>query len=117
MKAVFDNLTIGAGTWAEWEWDRESTVTTEADSIEIEARAARPNTPMQVTDWAQAQREDPELEAALDWCLNDKKKGTSWDQQLEKLKACLGPLKNQPEGKYIVWNADKLTLSGGISYY
>ena len=21
MKAVFDNLTIGAGRWAEWEWD------------------------------------------------------------------------------------------------
>ena len=31
MKAVFDNLTMGAGRWAEWEWDRESTVTTEAD--------------------------------------------------------------------------------------
>ena len=21
MKAVFDNLTMGAGRWAEWEWD------------------------------------------------------------------------------------------------
>ena len=35
MKAVFDNLTVGAGRWAEWEWDQESTVTTKADSIEI----------------------------------------------------------------------------------
>ena len=48
---------------------------------------------MHITDWAQAQREDPKLETALDWCLNDKKKGTPWAQQLEKLKAHLGPLK------------------------
>ena len=106
MKAVFDNLTIGPSRWAEWEWDRESTVTTKADSIEIEAQAAQPNTPMHIMDWAQAQRADPELEATLDWCLNDKKKSTPWAQQLEKLKAHLGPLKNQPEGKCIVRNAD-----------
>ena len=37
MKAVFDNLTMGAGRWAEWEWDQEFMVTTEANSIEIEA--------------------------------------------------------------------------------
>ena len=37
MKAIFDNLTMGAGRWAEWEWDQEFMVTTEADSIEIEA--------------------------------------------------------------------------------
>ena len=72
---------------------------------------------MHIMDWAQAQREDPQLEATLDWCLNDKKKGTPWAQQLEKLKAHLGPLKNQPEGKCIVMNADKLTLSKGILYY
>ena len=40
MKAIFDNLTMGAGRWAEWEWDQESTVTAEANSIEIEAQAA-----------------------------------------------------------------------------
>ena len=102
---------------AEWEWDQESEVTAEADLIEIKAGAAQSNTPMHVTDWAQAQREDPKLEATLDWCLNDKKKGTLWAQQLEKLKARLGPLKNQPEGKCIVRNADKLTLLGGILYY
>ena len=80
MKAVFDNITNGAGRWAEWEWNQESVVTTEVDPIEIEAQAASPNTPMHITDWAQAQREDPELEANIDWCLNDKKKGTSWAQ-------------------------------------
>ena len=72
---------------------------------------------MYITDWAQAQWEDLELEATLEWCLNDKKKGTSWAQQLEKLKARLGSLQNQPEGKCIIRNADKLTLLGGILYY
>ena len=36
---------------------------------------------------------------------------------VEKLKACLGSLKNQPEGKCIIRNTDKLTLSGGMLYY
>ena len=87
------------------------------DSIEIEAQAARPSTPIHFTDWAQAQQEDPKLEVTLKWCLNDKKKGTPWAQQLEKFKACLGSLKNQPEGKCIIKNADKLTLLGGMLYY
>ena len=40
MKAIFDNLTMGAGRRAEREWDQESSVTMEADLIEIEAQAA-----------------------------------------------------------------------------
>ena len=117
MKAIFDNLTMGAGRRTEREWDRESSVAMEADSIEIEAQAARCNTPRHVTDWTQAQREVPELSATLDWCLQDRKKGIPWAQQLEKLKAHLGPLKHQPEGKCIIRNAHKLTLSGGMLYY
>ena len=72
---------------------------------------------MHITDWAQAQQEDTKLEAALEWCLNNKKKDIPWAQQLEKLKAHLRSLKNQPEGKCIIRNADKLTLSGGMLYY
>ena len=87
------------------------------DSIEIEACTARPSTPMHIVDWAQAQQEDPMLEATLEWCLNYEKKGTPWAQQLEKLNAHLGSLKNQPEGKCIVRNTDKLTLLGGMLYY
>ena len=33
MKAIFDNLTMGAGRRAEREWDQESSVATEADLI------------------------------------------------------------------------------------
>ena len=29
---------------------------------------------MHVTDWAEAQHEDPEIEATMDWCHLNKKK-------------------------------------------
>ena len=38
----------------------------EADSIEIETQAARPSTPIYVMNQAQAQWEDPRLEATLE---------------------------------------------------
>ena len=50
MKAIFDNLTMGAGQRVEREWDWESSATAEADCIEIEAQAAWPSTPMHVMD-------------------------------------------------------------------
>ena len=90
MKAIFDNLVMGASRRAEQEWDWESSTTKEADSIEIKAQASRPSTPMHVTDWAQAQQEDLELEAALEWCVNDKKKGIPWAKQLENWKHVYG---------------------------
>ena len=37
----------------------------EVDSIEIEARAARPSTPMHVMDWAQAQWEGYSMGSAV----------------------------------------------------
>ena len=72
---------------------------------------------MHVTDWAKAQWEDPEIEATMvDWCHLDKK-SEPWMEQLAKLKSRLGSKKNTPEGRNILWNADKLTLSGGLLYY
>ena len=38
-------------------------------------------------------------------------------EQLAKLKSRLGTKKNTPEGRSILENADKLTLSGGLLYY
>ena len=71
---------------------------------------------MHVTDWAEAQREDPEIEAAMDWChLN--RKNELWMQQLAQLKSRSGSRKNSSEGKSILQYADKLTLSGGLLYY
>ena len=72
------------------------------------------STQMHVTDWAEVQHEDPEIEAAMDWCHLNKRKSQPWTDQLAKLKSRLGmKKKNTPEGKSILQNADKLTLSGG----
>ena len=53
----------------------------------------------------------------MDWCCLNKKKSEPWTEQLAKLKSRLGTKKNTPEGRSILWNADKLTLSGGLLYY
>ena len=67
MKAVFNNLTSGAGRKAEQEYNTDSTAHREADSVKVNVRSARLSTHMHVTDWAEAQCEDPEIEAAMDW--------------------------------------------------
>ena len=117
MKAVFDNLTSGASRRAELEYSVDSAAHHEADSIEVSVKSTRLSTQMHVMDWAEAQCEDPEIEAAMDWCHLDKKKSKPWTEQLAKLRSRLGTEKNTPEGRSILWNADKLTLSGGLLYY
>ena len=72
---------------------------------------------MDVMNWAEAQCEDPEIEAAMDWCRLGRGKSQPWTEQLAKLKSRLGTNKNTREGRSILRNADKLTLSGGLMYY
>ena len=86
------------------------------DAIEVNMRSARVSTQMHVMDWAEAQWEDPEKEAAMDWCHLDKKKSEPWIGQLTKLKSKLGSLKHTPAGRSLLRNVDKLTLSGGLLY-
>ena len=117
MKAILDNLTSGAGRRAEQEYNTDSAAHPKANSIEVNMKSVRLSTQMHVTDWAEAQREDPEIKVAMDWCHFDKKKSEPWTEQLAKLKSRLGSKKNTPEGRSILWNADKLTLSGGLLYY
>ena len=71
---------------------------------------------MHVTDWAEAQWEDPEIEAAMDWCQLNRKKSKPWAQQLLKFKSRLSLNKNTPAGKSLLRNADWLTLCGGLLY-
>ena len=84
MKAIFDNLTSGTGKWAEQEYNTNSAGHWEADSIEVNMISARLSTQMHVTDWAEAQCEDPEIEATMDWCQLDKK-SEPWTEQLVNL--------------------------------
>ena len=102
MKAIFNNLISGAGR--------------RADSIKVNVRSVRLSTQMHVTDWVEAQHEDPEIEAAMDWCHLDKK-SEPWTGQLAKLKSRPGSKKNTQEGRSILQNAYKLILSGGLLYY
>ena len=54
MKAVFDNLTLGAGRRAKLEYGTNSPIHDEADSIEVNVKSARVNSQMHVTNWAEA---------------------------------------------------------------
>ena len=117
MKAVFNNLTPGAERRAEQEYNTDSAAHREADSVEVNVRSARLSTQMHVMDWVEAQCEDPEIEAAMDWCRLDRKKSEPWTKQLMKLKSRLGSRKNTPVGKSILRNADQLTPCGGLLYH
>ena len=66
MKAVFNNLTSGAGRRAEQEYNTDSAAHREADSVKVNVRSARLSTQMYVTDRAETQHEDPEIEATMD---------------------------------------------------
>ena len=66
MKAVFDNLTSGAGRRAEKEYNTNSAAHRKADSIEVNMKSVMLSNKMHVTDWAEAQQEDPEIEATMD---------------------------------------------------
>ena len=59
MKAVFNNLTSGAGRRAELEYGVNSATHRKADSIEVSVKSMRLSMQMHVTDWAEAQCEDP----------------------------------------------------------
>ena len=117
LKAVFDNLTSGAGRRVELEYNANSAAQCEANSIKVSVRSMRLSTQMHVTDWAEAQHEDPEIETTMDWCHLDRRKSQPWTEQLATLKSRLGTKKNTPEGRSILQNADRLTLSGGLLYY
>ena len=117
MKAVFDNLTSGASRRAELEYSADSAVHCEANSTEVSVQSMRLSTQMHVTDWAKAQCEDPEIKATMDLCHLNRRKSQPWTEQLAKLKSRLGTKKCTPEGRNILQNADKLTLSGGLLYY
>ena len=66
MKAIFIYLTSGASRRAEQEYNLSSAAHHKADSIEVSVKSVRLSTQMHVTDWAEAQHEDPGIKAAMD---------------------------------------------------
>ena len=67
MKAVLNDLTSGARRRAELEYGINTPICDEVDSIEVDVKSARVNSQMHITDWAEAQWEDPEIKAVMDW--------------------------------------------------
>ena len=73
-------------------------------------------TPMHVIDWVEAQKEDPELGAAITWLKTDFPKECGWTEHLAKLKQLMGPAKDTLDGRAVLRTAHKLILSGGVLY-
>ena len=67
VQALFDGIIMGTNRCAEREWDQSIVIDQEEDDINLGVRAARLTTPLHISDWAKAQKEDPELGAAIAW--------------------------------------------------
>ena len=102
MKAVFNNLTSGASRREELEYKADPAAHHKANSIKVSVWSMRLSTQMHVTDWAEAQCEDPEIKAAMDWCHLNRRKSQPWTEQLAKLKSRLETKKATPEGRSIL---------------
>ena len=62
---------------------------------------------MHVTDWAEAQKEDPLLSTVLNWLKSQKK---------IDLKALLAEHTSSKEGRLILWNWQNFTIHQGALY-
>ncbi len=62
---------------------------------------------MHVTDWATAQKEDPELAAVFEWLANKKSK---------ELKTLLKDRAKDPEGLAVLRNRQNFTIRNGLLY-
>ena len=71
-------------------------------------------------DWTwtlvEAQKEDPELGAAITRLKTDFPKECGWTECLAKLKQLMGPAKDTLDGRAVLRTTDKLTLSGRVLY-
>ena len=71
-------------------------------------------TPMYVIDWAEVEKEDPELGATITWLMTNFPKECGWTECLAKLKQLMGPANDTPDSRAVLRTADKLISSGGV---
>ena len=62
VQALFDGITMGTNRCAESKLDQSIIIDKKEDDINLGVKVARLKTPMHVIDWAEAQKEDPELQ-------------------------------------------------------
>ena len=94
MKSILNGVTLGTAHWAEI----HDPAMVEGDQCleqEVWVTAGHPLVEMHVTDWANAQREDPVLSAVLDWLKAQKQ---------TNLKTLLAEHASSEEGKLVLWN-------------
>ena len=106
MQAVLDGATIGTSQRVEG----ENPTVIEGDQQrerEVQVTAGQVLVEIHVTDWAAAQKEDPELYALLQW-LECKKK--------TNLKTLLGEHASREEGQMVWRNCQNFTTLQGTLY-
>ena len=72
VRSILDGITLGAAHWAEV-YDPAVAEGDHNVEQEVHVTAGSVLVQMHVTDWAEAQREDPILSAVLDWLEAQKK--------------------------------------------
>ena len=106
MQAILDGATLGASQRAEGE-DPTVIKGDQEKEKEVWVAAGRVLVEMHVTDWAAAQKEDPKLDAVLQW-VESKKKTDLW--------TLLGEHASSEEG-WMVWrNHQNFTTLQGTLY-
>ena len=106
VQAILDGATIGAPQRAEGE-DPAAVKGDQQKVKEVRVAAGRVLVEMEVTDWATAQKEDPKLNAVLQW-LESKKK--------TDLRTLLGECVLSKEGQTIWRNCQNFTTLQGTLY-
>ena len=94
VRLILDRVTVGAAHWVEV---HDPTISEGDHDLEQEVHVATGHVIVQihVTDWAEAQWEDPMLSAVLDWLEAQKK---------TELRTLLGEHASSEEGQLILWN-------------
>ena len=106
VRSILKGVASGAAHWAKV---YNPTIVEHDCSLEQEVCAAAGHTIVQihVTDWAEAQREDPLLSAVLDWLKAQKK---------TDLKVLLIEHASSEEGRLILWNWQNFMIYQGALY-
>ena len=106
VRSILDGVAMGSVHWAEV---HDQTVVEGDCHLEQEwhVTAGHMLVQMHVTDWTEAQREDPMLSTVLDWLKAQKK---------TDLKALLAEHASSEEGWLILWNQQNFMIHQGALY-
>ena len=106
VKSILNGVSLGTVHWAKI-YDPAIVVGGHHLEQEICAAAGCTLVQMHVTDWAEAQKEDPMLSTVLDWLKAQKK---------TDLKALLAEHASSEEGRLFLWNWQNFMIHHGALY-